>query len=79
MRKHIFYRWASLSEEDKKDNLLKTQALFDFCENNPNVTVTYDQMNKVGINHLYKFLVDEYNTYSPHEMQVDKYGCTCIF
>lgn len=79
MRKHIFYRWSALTEEEKKDNLVKTRILFSFCENNPNTTVTYEQMHKIGLKHLYKFLVDDYNAKSDHEMVVDEKGCTCSF
>lgn len=79
MREHIYYRWSLLTEEEKKDNIEKTGILFDFCEQNPNKTVTLKQMNNIGLKHLYKFLVDEYNAQSDHEMTVDETGCTCRF
>lgn len=79
MRKHIFYRWNLLTEEEKKDIIRKTKILFDFCEKNPSKKVTFEQMNKIGLNHLYKFLVDDYNSESNHELEVDEIGCTCRF
>lgn len=79
MRKHIFYRWNDLTEEQKLENTEKTDILFSFCENNPGVTVTFEQMNNIGLSHLYKFKVDKYNEISNHEMIVDDMGCRCEY
>lgn len=79
MRKHIFYRWSFLTEEEKKDNIEKTRILFDFLTKNPNKKVTFEQMNNIGLNHLYKFNVDDFNAKTEHEIEIDETGCTCIF
>ena len=79
MRRHIFYRWNSLTEQQKLENTRNTEILFNFCENNPGTTVTYEQMNKMGLNHLYHFKVDKYNELSDHEMIVDEVGCRCEY
>ena len=79
MRKHIFYRWFLLTEEEKKDNIEKTRILFDFLTKNPNKKVTFEQMNNIGLNHLYKFNVDDFNAKSKHEIEIDETGCICRF
>ena len=79
MRKHIFYRWFLLTEEEKKDNIEKTKILFDFLTKNPNKKVTFEQMNNIGLNHLYKFNVDDFNAKSEHEIEIDETGCICRF
>lgn len=79
MRKHIFYRWSLLTEEEKKDNIEKTRILFDFLTKNPNKKVTFEQINKIGLSHLYKFNVDDFNAKTEHEIEIDETGCTCIF
>ena len=79
MRKHIFYRWSLLTEEEKKDNIEKTRILFDFLTKNPNKKVTFEQMNNIGLNHLYKFNVDDFNAKSLHEIEIDETGCICRF
>ena len=50
MRKHIFYKWSDLTDQQKSENTEKTEVLFSFCEKNPGITVTYEQMNKMGLN-----------------------------
>lgn len=79
MRKHIFYKWSDLTDKQKSENTEKTEILFNFCENNPGKTVTYEQMNKMGLSHLYHFKVDKYNELSDHEMIVDEVGCRCEY
>ena len=79
MRKHIFYRWSLLTEEEKKDNIEKTRILFDFLTKNPNKKVSFEQMNNIGLNHLYKFNVDDFNAKSEHEIEIDETGCICRF
>lgn len=79
MRKHIFYRWSLLTEEEKKDNIEKTRILFDFLTKNPNKKVTFEQMNNIGLNHLYKFNVDDFNAKTEHEIEIDETGCICRF
>lgn len=79
MRKHIFYRWSLLTEGEKKDNIEKTRILFDFLTKNPNKKVTFEQMNNIGLNHLYKFNVDDFNAKSEHEIEIDETGCICRF
>ena len=79
MRKHVFYKWSDLTDQQKSENTEKTEVLFSFCEKNPGITVTYEQMNKMGLNHLYHFKVDKYNELSDHEMIVDDMGCRCAY
>lgn len=79
MRRHIFYRWSLLTEEEKKDNIEKTKILFDFLTKNPNKKVTFEQMNNIGLHHLYKFNVDDFNARTEHEIEIDETGCICRF
>jgi hypothetical protein len=40
--------------------------LVDYLTSHPNHMVTYEEMNKIGLNHLYKFQIDNWNDRNPH-------------
>jgi hypothetical protein len=63
---HRFFAWKDLKDKEKEDNFQKTTTLIDFLTENPNTMVTYTQMNNIGLNHLYKFQIDEWNDNNPH-------------
>ena len=63
---HRFFAWKDLKDKEKEDNFQKTTTLIDFLTENPNTMVTYTQMNNIGLNHLYKFQIEEWNDNNPH-------------
>lgn len=63
---HRFFAWSDLKDKEKEDNFQKTTTLIDFLTENPNTMVTYTQMNNIGLNHLYKFQIEEWNDNNPH-------------
>lgn len=63
---HRFFAWKDLKDKEKEENFQKTTTLIDFLTENPNTMVTYTQMNNIGLNHLYKFQIEEWNDNNPH-------------
>lgn len=63
---HRFFAWNDLKDKEKEDNFQNTTTLIDFLTENPNTMVTYTQMNNIGLNHLYKFQIEEWNDNNPH-------------
>lgn len=66
---HHFMKWNDLTEAEQADNMSMTQVVIDFCYENPNRLVTFDQMNKMGLSHVYHFLIDIFN--EKHEKKID--------
>lgn len=65
MRKHIFYKWSDLTRKEQQKNIDNTSMIIDCCIAHPNKTVTFEQMNRIGLNHLYHFLINIYNEKNP--------------
>ena len=66
---HRFMKWNDLTEKEQADNMSMTQVVIDFCYANPNHIVTFDQMNKMGLKHVYHFLIDIFN--EKHEKKIN--------
>lgn len=62
---HLFYRWNDLTKKEQQKNMDLTSMVIDCCISHPNRTVTFEQMNKIGLTHLYHFLIDIYNDKNP--------------
>ena len=58
---NMFYPWTQLTKREQDINNRLTGIIFQFCREHPNTEVTFEQMNRVGLTHLYRFWVDEYN------------------
>ena len=56
-----FYPWNQLTKREQDINNFLTGVVFKFCREHPNTEVTYEQMNRAGLTHLYRFFLDEYN------------------
>jgi len=54
-------RWAELSQEKKNDVMIKTSAVLNTTMQYPGKTIPYEYLNKAGLEHLYRFLVDSWN------------------
>lgn len=57
-----FYPWNSLTTKEQNENILLTGILFQYCIDHPNKEITFEQMNRIGLSHLYRFFVDDYNS-----------------
>lgn len=62
---HSFYKWNALTPEERLDNCRKTNMLFSYLMEHKGQLVTYEQMNKMGLNHLYAFKVNDWNIVRP--------------
>lgn len=62
---HRFFKWNDLSKKEQQTNMDMTSMVIDCCIANPGKTVTFEQMNRIGLTHLYHFLVDIYNDRNP--------------
>lgn len=62
---HRFYKWNDLTKKEQQKNMDMTSMVIDCCIAYPNRTVTFEQMNKIGLTHLYHFLIDIYNDKNP--------------
>jgi hypothetical protein len=75
---HTFYPWHSLTESEKRTNTELTNTLFEFCYEHPDVEITFDMMNRVGLLHLYNFRVEDYNDTHVSKMILSSTGCRCV-
>ena len=54
---HTFTQWSLLSDKEKKINRELTWYAFDYCIKNPNVLLSYKEMNNAGLEHIYSFFI----------------------
>ena len=66
--------WGNLSESEKKRNLSKTRAVLNSAMKNPNKLIPYEFLNKAGLEHLYRFLVDSWNDNHPGRILILEKG-----
>lgn len=59
--RHLFKRWTDLNLTEKANVCTKTRVLFEYLTKHPNQMVSYEAINNMGLNHLYKFHVNDYN------------------
>lgn len=62
---HKYYQWWQLTNKEKMDNIHLFQTVVNFCRLNLHKTVTFEQMNRAGLSHIYHFMIDEYNNKCP--------------
>lgn len=66
--------WGNLSESEKKRNLSLTRAVLNSAMKNPNKLIPYEFLNKAGLEHLYRFLVDSWNDNHPGRILILEKG-----
>lgn len=71
---HTFTQWSLLSDREKKINRELTWYAFDYCIKNPNVLLSYEEMNNVGLDHIYSFFIKEFNENSTGEIEYNDKG-----
>lgn len=67
-------RWSDLSQEKKTEITKKTSAILTATMQMPGKTVSYECLNKTGLEHLYRFLVDSWNNNHPGKIEVLEKG-----
>lgn len=58
---HKFYRWQDLTNDEKQKVCILTREAISWMVQNPGVVLTYESMNKTGLDHVYRFHIDDYN------------------
>ena len=66
--------WSNLSESEKNRNLSLTRAVLNSAMKNPNKLIPYEFLNKAGLEHLYRFLVDSWNDNHPGRILILEKG-----
>lgn len=75
---HSYKRWSELTIEEKERNRQLTYMAFLFVTRNKRTLLSYDQMNKNGLDHIYSFFIDEFNNSSQDKVEFNDYGIICI-
>lgn len=58
---HRYFRWDDLTFQEKKNNQKMFNILVDYCRTHIGEEVSFSQMDKAGLTHLYSFMVSDYN------------------
>lgn len=75
----LFYKWNDLTLEEKNKNILLTNTAFRWCEEHPGQLLTFETLNKNGLNHVYRFKLDDYNfTHQWTQIKVENDGLRLI-
>lgn len=75
MERHVFKRWAELTEEERTRNNVLSRAATTWMVEHPGITLTYKTMNHCGLNHFYRWYVEDYNaTHQWTKMFIEENG-----
>lgn len=58
---HQFIKWNDLSPEERAENTRLSRIVVKYCLEHIGSIVTYNQINKMGLNHFYRWFIDDYN------------------
>lgn len=58
---HTFVKWTDLTSEERIENARLSRIVVKYCNENIGSIVTYEQMNRMGLKHFYKWFIDDYN------------------
>ncbi len=75
MERHVFKRWNDLTNEEKERNSILSRAAIEWMVKNPGKLLSYNEMNKCGLLHFYKWHVNDYNaTHQWTKMKIKEDG-----
>ena len=67
-------RWGDITQEERNSIQNKTAAVLKAVMQTPNKMIPYDFINKAGLEHLYRFLVEAWNDNHPGKIDILEKG-----